>query len=614
MPKIPVVGRQVELAAGSLGPRASSSAFEAPAVALTNLAKEAGNVAYQFGMAEQKREDSRIMREEFAKAFDETSNAVFADTSTNVNDADANFEAVKNKIIQDIDGKGYSKRRAELVKGGLEKLFLQKKFDAKQEANKRGLMQTAIASDKMYSSELETLKTLPPNSALFNFKADALRQLVESDAKSGIPTKYNPVNIENQISAIAEDNTRKGVQDRIKNATSQEALDALDKEVSKLNISASAQSVLTGQIKARETEIQSEQVARFSQAIPIENVGDTDFDTVEAVEEKIEDARNGKFADPALAKEWETLGPEERNRIESAWQARLQAARSTADYKRKAAERAEEDANEELYVDGKNMVLQGSATAIEKIREMDFVGVKGETYREQLIDLAGRRARGEILTDSKPAVFRETQQKIFKGEIKDVVQKFVLTTDTPEVRAAGGLSLLERQGSDLSDDDVSGFERYLKAEARVADSDENAARVRNDKSFNDFVDAYKDKIIGNPAFAKLNLNSDSRFYDFSVQMKKRFDEQIEAGVSPRELLDPRSPKFIIRPDENWTPSAPELMQEIADSLKATNEIPDRQQFAPPPRGNMSAAEYFASDAYKQWATGPNKPKWDALGR
>lgn len=63
MPKIPLYGRQVELAAGSLGPRPDSATFEAPFTAAANFAKSAGNVAYTFLEEEKKRETERVYRE-----------------------------------------------------------------------------------------------------------------------------------------------------------------------------------------------------------------------------------------------------------------------------------------------------------------------------------------------------------------------------------------------------------------------------------------------------------------------------------------------------------------------------------------------------------------------
>ena len=613
MPKIPVYEQQVKMASGSLGPRAGAG-LEAPGQALASFGKQVGDVAFKFGMIERDREDKRVAREEYAAAFQATNDALFADTSTNVTDAQANFDTVKNKLIQDIDNRGYSKRRAELAKGSIEKLLLEKQFDAKLKANNRGKQQSAAASDKTVVIGLDELKSLSPKSPLFQPKVDALRGLVDDDLKSGLPTKFNPGSLEAQVTAIVEDGTRAGIQDQIAGAVTEQQVQSVIESKEFKGLGSASQNTLRSLAKSKISELDSALVATFANAIPIENVGNTTFDTVEAVEEKIENARQGKFDDPNLEALWKTLGQEEKIKIEAAWQARKAAAQAQFEFKRKAKEREEADANETLYTDGKRMVLNGGERAIENIREMKFIGAKGEVYREQLIDLAGRRARGEILNDSKPTAHREAQQKIFTGEITDVTQGFQLTTDTNEMRLLpgyaenGGLSILQRQGIDFSDSDVVAFERYISAEARITESDANSAFVKNMKAFDKFTKNYKDKIIGNPNFASLNLNSDSRYYDFTKQMESRYLDAIERGDSPRELLDPRSPKFLIRPNENFTPTNAELMQEITDSLIDTGSIPSPNPPPPMPAG-MSYADYLQTDAYKTYRTGPDYQRY-----
>ena len=609
MPKIPVYEQQVKMASGSLGPRAGAG-LEAPGQALASFGKQVGDVAFKFGMIERDREDKRVAREEYAAAFQATNDALFADTSTNVTDAQANFDTVKNKLIQDIDNRGYSKRRAELAKGSIEKLLLEKQFDAKLKANNRGKQQSAAASDKAVVIGLDELKSMSPKDARFSFKADLLRAQAEDDLRSGLPTKFNPGSLEAQISNIVEDGTRAGIQDQIAGAVSEQQVQSVIESKEFKGLGSASQNTLRSLAKSKISELDSALVATFANAIPIENVGNTTFDTVEAVEEKIDNARKGKFDDPNLEALWKTLGQEEKIKIEAAWQARKAAAQAQFEFKRKAREREEADVNENLYTDGKKMVLNGGERAIENIRDMNFIGAKGEVYREQLIDLAGRRARGEILNDSKPTAHREAQQKIFRKEITDVTQGFQLTTDTDEMRSLpeyqnnGGLSLLQRQGTDFSDDDVEAFERYISAEARITESDANSAFVKNMKAFDRFTKNYKDKIIGNPNFASLNVNSDSRYYDFTKQMESRYLDAIERGDSPRELLDPRSPKFLIRPNENFTPTNAELMQEITDSLIDTGSIPSPKPPPPMPAG-MSYADYLETDAFKTYRTGPD---------
>ena len=615
MPKIPVYEQQVKMASGSLGPRAGAG-LEAPGQALASFGKQVGDVAFKFGMIERDREDKRVVREEYAAAFQATNDALFADTSTNVTDAQANFDTVKNKLIQDIDNRGYSKRRAELAKGSIEKLLLEKQFDAKLKANNRGKQQSAAASDKAVVIGLDELKSMSPKDARFSFKADLLRAQAEDDLRSGLPTKFNPGSLEAQISNIVEDGTRAGIQDQIAGAVTEQQVQSVIESKEFKELGSASQNTLRSLAKSKISELDSALVATFANAIPIENVGNTTFDTVEAVEEKIDNARKGKFDDPNLEALWKTLGQEEKIKIEAAWQARKAAAQAQFEFKRKAREREEADVNENLYTDGKKMVLNGGERAIENIRNMNFIGAKGEVYREQLIDLAGRRARGEILNDSKPTAHREAQQKIFRKEITDVTQGFQLTTDTDEMRSLpeyqnnGGLSLLQRQGTDFSDDDVEAFERYISANARITESDANSAYVKNMKAFDKFTKNYKDKIIGNPNFTSINPNSDSRYYDFTKQMESRYLDAIERGDSPRQLLDPRSPKFLIRPNENFTPTNAELMQEITDSLIDTGGLPSIQELAPPPiPAGMSYADYLETDAYKTYRTGPNYQRY-----
>ncbi len=64
MPKIPIYQQQVGVAAGGLGPRANSAAFEAPGKATAAFGEQLGDVAYKLAEQERKREDRRILQEE----------------------------------------------------------------------------------------------------------------------------------------------------------------------------------------------------------------------------------------------------------------------------------------------------------------------------------------------------------------------------------------------------------------------------------------------------------------------------------------------------------------------------------------------------------------------
>jgi len=614
MPRIPLYnqgqGPLVELAKGSLSRQASVGAFTAPGQALASFGEKASDIAFQFGLAEQKREDARVSREEYAKAFDELSTHVLEDNSTNVEDAANAFKQKSDSILSKIDSAGYSKRRSEIIKSDLSKLLLQKGFDAKQQAHKRGLMQSGMAFDGQVLKAYETLRSNMPGTPQWEFTTDLLRASAADAAANGIPTTNTLNAIEGEILSIERNNTRLAYSNKISSATSKDQLDDIEKTLSDANLTAPTIDVLKSQIQGREVELSNEKLAKIINTVDISNVGDTQFDTVEEIESQVIAIRTGQVEDEEVKKLLTTLTDEERIALEKGLDARLQQARSNYSFKESVRDKARDKRNDDLYVQGKNLIMGNDANAISALRELEFEGARGEALREQLIDFAGRRARGEIITDSKPGIYRETQQMIWNNTIQSVEQKFVLSTDSAEVKASGGKSIIERQGNELSDGDAAGFHEYLSRRSRQDETDENQAFIRNMQSFNKFVDAYKDKIVGNPAFAKLNINSDSRFYDFTKQMEERFLSAIESGKNPNDLLNPRHPDFIISPNENWTPSDAQLLQEITETLRTNNQIPTAQEVGPPPRPEgMSFADYQNTPEYQEWKTGPNYTLW-----
>jgi len=359
------------------------------------------------------------------------------------------------------------------------------------------------------------------------------------------------------------------------------------------------------------SDTEDKQVARFASYLPLSNIGEADFDTIETVESLLENARKGNFeGNKQLESEWKTLTEEQKLKIEDSWQNRLQSARNQVSFTQRKNDRIESDTNEKIYTENKEKILNGQLS-ITDLNQLDFIGGAGETLREQLKDLVGRRSRGEILTDSSPGIFRETRDKVFTGQIASLTQKFTVPSDSDETKAANngaGLSLLERSGQSLSDDDVGDFENYISTRQRATESAFSSQRLKELDRFQAFLNSYKDKIIGNPAFAKLNLQSDARFYDFTQQMRKRFLKGLGDGISATDLLDPRSPSFLIQADEKFTPSDQELMQEIRQGLTQNQEMPALDEVRPPQKlPNQSMQDYLNSEEYQKWKTGPNEP-------
>lgn len=120
MPKIPVYRQQVEVAAGGLGPRASSAAFEAPGRAAAGLAQAAGQVAFQFGMAEKQAEADRVYRESMATYGAQADNLVNNSKSNTVKGFEIEAGAFRKEVLASVDErKELTDNQREAIKGKL---------------------------------------------------------------------------------------------------------------------------------------------------------------------------------------------------------------------------------------------------------------------------------------------------------------------------------------------------------------------------------------------------------------------------------------------------------------------------------------------------------------
>tara|TARA_R100001440_G_scaffold64537_1_gene85207 strand:+ start:152 stop:2032 length:1881 start_codon:yes stop_codon:yes gene_type:complete len=620
MPKIPVYQQNVEMAAGSLGPRATS-AFETPGRALAGFGKQVGDTAFKFGMIERDREDKRVKREEYATAFNTANNMILADTSTNFQDAQDNFEEnVRKKIMQDIDKKGYSNRRTQEVKGFVDRLLLEKQFEAKQKAVARGKIKSAAAYDEAIDVGLEELRALSHNSPLFEFKANALKTVINQNALDGLPSRYNSANLEASISGIKQNSKRTSVQNNIASATNDEQIEAALNSPEFKELKAPEQNTLRSLGKIRSGEIESSLVASYVNTVPIENVGDTDFDTVEDVRQKIEDGRGGKFDDANLTEQWKTLDREVKNKIEQGWQLRLNIAQAQVDHKRRAKDAIEADANEKLYTDLISKIKEDvpDPEIIKKINEADFQGEGGERLRNQLLNLAARRARAEIISDSSPIIYRDIDQGIKTQKITSITQKFTLASEVGQegfansVSFTEGKSILDRQGLTISDKNADEFEQDIRTYNKAATSTEDSKKAKALTRFEDFLQGNKQLILGSKALANFDPTGETRFYDFTQQMRIRFTEGLDNGISVDALLNPRDTNYILKDDDYYAITPAEQLNNIRRSYEESDSTTLADVKPPPRQSGQSAAEYFASEEYKLWETSNKKAIFDKM--
>lgn len=161
MPKIPLYGRQVELGAGSLGPRADSGTFEAPFTAAANFAKAAGDVAYKFIEAEQNKQTldkDAELSERASRITDEIErNPIY----TTANAAKEAVALERQRMSDEINSLNMTRRQKRSLQYSLNKTFSVKGLQAEQKAYARGLKKSGDDMGVLLQSKVGLYTSLP---------------------------------------------------------------------------------------------------------------------------------------------------------------------------------------------------------------------------------------------------------------------------------------------------------------------------------------------------------------------------------------------------------------------------------------------------------------------
>ena len=566
MPKIPLVQRQVGEAAGSLGPRASSGAFTAPGQAAASFAKEVGNVVTTFAQMEGREEDRRVAREEYAQAYNIASEHVFNDKSTNTTDAGASFDALEQDLFSKIDGKGYSKRRANIVKDNMSKMLLQQRFNAKNEAFKRGHFQAGVAAAGDVSSLMEMAGQHPVGSPMYNFLTDEAKKMVKVDETKGYTVKaypYTTNTLAKDLDKLEKDGLRKQIQSQIRNATSVEDLKRIEKNVqSETRFEAPDQAVLFSQIDNMETELGNNQIAAVASHIDVDNIGADDFSTVEAEEAKLAKARNGDFGANLDAQAiWDSSDNATRKKMVTAMEDNLAAARRTLTFKQGQADRKITESNDQIFSDKIESVRKGDMS-LEQIDALEFQGEGGEKLRQQMRTAAINSMTGAPVTSSNFRIDNAINQKVMRNEISSVTQKFTLPGETKP------LSILERENFQITSARVDEYFRMFKVDER------NETRRRESK-INDFLRSKELRVRGSSLLVKNPTpDSDERMEIFSSQTRELVKKGLDAGKNFDDLLNINHPDYIMPNDviRGFVPSKQTLLNEAKSLFAAEDNI------------------------------------------
>lgn len=183
MPKIPLYnqgqGTTVKTAAGALSPRADVGAFTAQGQAQAAFAKQAGQIAFQFGMAEKQAETDKAKRDLTTLVNQSMNDWTNNNTDTTVEGYQASAAKEKERLrlaeLEKFRGTLTRRQFAE-VSGSFDSTFATKVAQGSQIAfTKRQAIREESANDYLDTMRTE-MSSLVPGSDLYNTKMQEVEQ------------------------------------------------------------------------------------------------------------------------------------------------------------------------------------------------------------------------------------------------------------------------------------------------------------------------------------------------------------------------------------------------------------------------------------------------------
>ncbi len=223
MPKIPVYEQQVDLAAGSLGPRASA-AFEEPGRALAGLGQQVRETAFKFGMMEKEAEVKAKSAEFESDTIQTTSQFNETNKETTTAAAKQKYkDEVETPMLQKLDAMDLTPNQRRDVKARLSRQLLKGSIDVQQVAANNGrIMRGGMVDKRLLSLQTQYATTSDPV-----MKAAASKQandLIADSLMNGDKITYSPKSWRN--GAVSED-----IATRVNSASSYQDFESAKKEV-----------------------------------------------------------------------------------------------------------------------------------------------------------------------------------------------------------------------------------------------------------------------------------------------------------------------------------------------------------------------------------------------
>ena len=567
MPKIPLYnqgqGGTVQTAAGALSPRANVGAFTAPGQAQAAFAEKAGQIAFQFGMAEKEAETQKAKRDITALVNQQMNDWTNNNQDTTVEGYQASAAAEKERLrLSALEGMRGSLTRRQFadVSGSFDSTFATKVAQGSQIAHTKN-QAIRLESANSYLDNMRTeLSTLNPDTDLYRTKMSEVENQYTGFIASGLkPT----LTLDGFKKGVDADNFNLGTDA----AQTQAQLDAY-----RANNDANKNLSATEKLRREKLIVQKEAVVQqnlsdaiFNEIVSFEDEQFTDFN----VEEAIKDLREGKDAytytnaqGEKISTDLSSLKPGTR----AALIAKLQARKDGID--------AEFN---KTFIETTDARLQ-DMTLDELVAEKDILAKRQKGYGgldQSIIDSVDSRINSEI-AERKPealALANATQ--------RDITARIASTGIVDEQTQADAASVVATLNNAGMPNEAIKFQQAIKVEA-TATTEFKSIQFKSKEHNAAALQAAKDRYNQNPtdenlqAFNRLRAKMEYRDKRISEDFVGYYNEENpDNPLEPAEMISKQLRMGVLPLDVRVTSNA-ELSQ-FKSQFNATTDYSEKAQ-------------------------------------
>jgi len=612
MARIPIYnqgrGTTQQLATGSLSPAANTGAFAAPGQALASFADSAQQIAFNFGMAERDREDKAIIAEEESKFLDLAGSNELQTKDTTVGDASERIDKIINKFKGRFD-KDYDSRRSNLLKQKLSSTFDSFKLKAKQNAFNRGNIIAGTKIDSNIDKGLSDLRSINSKDPEYEIKRKKIIDTINEAKVSGIPISYTSSQIRTFLKNKTSEDAVSNIQNKITNSTSITDLNLIQKEITSKSgkqFSTSKGNVLSSLLTQQKTIITNNNISALANHVDFDLDREPNTNS-SIINDKFSEVKDGTFGgDEDKQKVWKTLSESEKSKVIALAQQQATQVQSEIRFRQFEKNNQIRENNETIFNDNLPAALDGTLT-FDKIKKLEFQGSGGATLRNNLQTILMKNVDGNFADETAPIVYRRIFEKIVSREVRSINDKFLIEGERQ------AKSILER------DDIDNATFRTLVSDINSFQKPDTAGDF---KLFGQFLDGNKDLILGSKIYRQFDNGGEARFFDFSIQMRKRFERGLAEGKSAISLLDRRSNDYILKDENFYRITSKEILKNYQNSLRIDNQNDlTLDQVRPPTREEVARLigvtnidlftqqDYLNSGPYQLWFTSGKYPVW-----